>query len=290
MPRRSLIILLAFGTVLALIVGAVIRAAEGRTVTVAFLDVGQGDAILIRRGAHQVLIDGGRSGTVLLERLGREMPFWDRRLEAVVATHPDEDHIGGLPALALRYRVGAWIMTDALNTTEAFRALGDAVDAGGTRIEAYAGMKIDLGDGVVLETLYPATHVDPNLMQDTNATSVVTRLTVGGKKFLFTGDLPGVDEALLRPGPVTVLKAGHHGSASSTTDFLLEETRPREAVLSVGADNTYGHPAPGVLARLAAHEVFVRRTDRDGTIRYVCGLGEESCRVEWRGGLGTLRP
>lgn len=263
---------------------------ERAAVIVTFLDVGQGDAILIRKGSHQVLIDGGRSGTLLLERLGREMPFWDRRLEVVIATHPDEDHIGGLPALPERYRVGVWIMTEALNTTEAFHALGDAVDASGTRVEASAGTKVDLGDGAVLEVLYPLGPIDPGLMQDTNATSIVTRLSVGGRVFLFTGDLPGVDEALLRTGRVNVLKAGHHGSVSSTTEALLEESGPDEAVLSVGADNTYGHPAPAVLARLAAHGVVIRRTDRDGTIRYLCPVGDAPCRVEWRDGSAEVVP
>ena len=255
--------------------GAIANYALDTRVKVSFLDVGQGDAILISQGNNQVLVDGGRDGTLLLSRLGRALPFWDRTIETVIMTHPDDDHIGGLAALAGRYQVGQWLMTGAAADTEAWRRL-DALAV--PRVPAVVGTAIKLSDQTTMDILW--TYVDtPFDPQDTNRTSVVTRLSVAGHTFLLTGDLPAAEEWELYPGRAEVLKVGHHGSKYSTSDVFLSEVRPREAIISVGAGNRYGHPAPDILNRLDQHGIAVYRTDHDGTVTYRCPETADPCTV-----------
>lgn len=277
MGKRWLYWAVGGACVVALVFGGVVATYESDTrVRVSFLDVGQGDAILVSRGGEQLLIDGGRDGQLLLERLGRELPFWDRTIEAVVATHPDEDHVGGLTALAGRYRVGEWLLTGAEHDTAAWASVERAAD--GARVRAVKGTTVRLSDATRFEILYPfADTVFDD--QDTNAGSVVGRLSVGPKTFLLTGDLPMTHEPDVRPGYADVLKVGHHGSKYSTSDAWLDLVRPHDAILSVGADNRYGHPAAEVVARLTAHHTTVYRTDQQGTIIYRCEESSGACVV-----------
>lgn len=240
---------------------------------VIFLDVGQGDAILISQGSNQVLIDGGRSGKVLLERLSEYLPFWDRSLEAVVATHPDEDHIGGLVELVDTYHIGMFLDTRMKSDTETYRALQEAKQRNHLENrEVFAGLSIRFPLGGILETVFPHRSFADSDSKDTNATSIVMRLTtVSGKAFLFTGDLPSEEESSVDAGHIDVLKAGHHGSKYSSSDGFLERISPYDAVFSVGAKNRYGHPAPETLDRLRNHHVEnLFRTDTQGTIVYRC--------------------
>lgn len=245
-------------------------------VQVSFLDVGQGDAILVSRGSNQVLIDGGHDGQRVLERLGRALPFWDRTIETVIATHPDEDHVGGLVAVAGRYTVRQWIMTPVDHDTASWKFLEKAAE--GSRLDVVRGSRVVFSDASYLEVLYPFANTvfDP---RDTNDGSVVTKLHIGPHTFLLTGDLPVAREPDIRPGAADVLKVGHHGSKSSTGDVWLDEVRPHDAVISVGAGNRYGHPAPEVLQRLGMHQATVYRTDIRGTITYRCLEVEDLCEM-----------
>ena len=245
---------------------------------VVFLDVGQGDAILISQGSNQILIDGARRGKVLLEQLGRHMPFWDHSIEAVVATHPDEDHIGGLIDAVNMYHIGVFLDTKEKSDTAVYKALQEAKSARGVKdIETFTGLAVKLPDGGHIETLHPFVSFEKIQSRDTNATSVVMRLTTAsGETFLLTGDLPSEREALLDPGKIDVLKAGHHGSKNSSSNAFLDTISPRDAVLSVGAQNRYGHPAPEAIDRLRTHQANIFRTDTQGTIAYQCPIGQES--------------
>ncbi len=237
---------------------------------VSFLDVGQGDAILIQSPAgRQVLVDGGRYPNVLLAELGRQMPFWDRSLDVVVATHADDDHVGGLVEVVERYRVDH-LLTNGLEplSDPAFDALvWSARERGVTLTAAQAGQRIAIDEGVVLEVLHPS----PGFWADSpNEMSVVLRLDYGNLSVLLTGDSESAAEAALLAGASNlgsvVLKAGHHGANSSSGEAFLDAVRPMVVVVSAGRDNTYGHPHPAVLERFAASGARVLRTDQQGTL------------------------
>ena len=239
---------------------------------VAFLDVGQGDAIFIQSPAgRQILIDGGYYPSVLNDELGRQMPFWDREIDLVVATHPDADHVSGLEGVFGRYRVGM-LLTEGtgLGESAVFDAVLQAAERRGTPVHrAVAGEVIDLGDGARLEVLHPAY----TLMEDRNANSVSLRLVHGEFTLLLTGDAEENAERLMldngRSLQAIVFKAGHHGSRSSSTMPFLQAVRPQFIVVSAGKDNRFGHPHPEVLERAQAIGAVVLRTDELGTIELV---------------------
>jgi competence protein ComEC len=244
---------------------------------VIFLDVGQGDAILISQGSNQMLIDGGRSGKILLERLSEYMPFWDHSLEVVVATHPDEDHIGGLVDAVNAYTVGVFLDTKVKSDTMVYKALQEAKSTHQVKnVETFSGLSVKFPDGGIIETLHPFESLANYQSKDTNVTSIVMKLTTtSGKTFLFTGDVPNDQEALLNVGKIDVLKAGHHGSKYASSSEFLEKLSPYDAILSVGANNRYGHPAPETLDRLRNHHVHIFRTDTQGSILYRCPVEKE---------------
>ncbi len=245
---------------------------------VVFLNVGQGDAILIMQGSHQILIDGGRSGKELLARLGRHVPFWDRQIEVVIATHPDADHIGGFPALLRTYRVNQVLTTGAESETETSRLFEEAVrtHTGAAPQRIFRGAELLLSRGGTLTVEYPLAPLTGVVTDgDTNEGSVVARFVYGETSFLLTGDLPREEVFLPNEEPATILKAAHHGSRYSTSEVFLERIRPKEVVISVG-ENRYGHPAPDVLERVEKMGARIRRTDTEGDIRYRC-VEERAC-------------
>ncbi len=236
---------------------------------VVFLSVGQGDAILISQGMNQVVIDGGRDGRLLLSRLGRHVPFYDRTIETLIPTHPDADHIGGLSALLERYRVETVFDTGArTDTKSAFLFYRDLEREGTRTVPALRGTSLTLPRDGKLSVLYPYAPLLADV-SETNEGSIVARFEFGETSFLFTGDLPDEEHFISDLAPVDVLKVAHHGSQFSTSDAFLDLVRPSEAVISVG-ENRYGHPHASVLERLAAHRVAISRTDTEGDIVYAC--------------------
>jgi competence protein ComEC len=238
---------------------------------VAFLDVGQGDAILITLpDGRQLLIDGGPSPTDLNWRLGQEMPFWDRTLEMVINTHPDADHLGGLVSLPERFTL-AQILVPAVETeTQLFETWqAELSEAQLSPQVGQAGLRLALDTTIVVTLLSPA----PNLVDAApNNHSLVLHLQYGDVSFLFPGDIEApVEQALVQRGlpSATVLKSPHHGSKTSSDDAFLAAVDPQVVVISVGEDNRFGHPAPEVLERYAAHGLPVLRTDRHGTIEFI---------------------
>jgi competence protein ComEC len=236
---------------------------------VIFLNVGQGDAILISQGSNQLLIDGGRSGKDLLARVGRRVPFWDRTIETVIATHPDGDHIGGFGALLSAYDVQTFLYTGAEGDTEVSRSLQQAlVEKQVDTLKIFRGGSVKFPSGGELFVEYPLSPL-PSDMKDTNAGSIVGRFTFGTTEMLLTGDLANEETVLPDIRPAEILKAAHHGSKYSTSAAFLDKVKPREVVVSVGK-NSYGHPSPEVLARLAERGISIQRTDLKGDIRYRC--------------------
>lgn len=249
-----------------------------KSLSVNFLDVGQGDAILISEGSNQILIDGGPSGQRLMEKLGKYIPFWDRKIEIVIETHPDQDHIAGLINVAQNYQIGEFIESQAENDTEVYKKLKDIISAKNIpAINAAAGMEIKLADDVPLKII----SAEAGTAKDTNPASVVAKLTYGQNTFLFTGDLPSEEEIKLVNAKAylkaDVLKVGHHGSKYSTSQEFLSDVSPRDAVISVAKNNKYGHPAPEILERLNQAKINILRIDEMGDIKYDCKKIEERC-------------
>jgi len=240
---------------------------------VIFLNVGQGDAILLSQGSTQVIIDGGKSGKELLSRVGRHIPFWDRHIELVVATHPDADHIGGFPSLLRSYAVERVLTSGATSDTEISKIFEKAIgENGAEKSEIFRGTSMEFPFGGKLIIEYPYTSIREK-GGDTNASSIVARFMYGETSFLLTGDLPREETVLPEEQEVTILKAAHHGSKYSTSQEFLNAIRPKEAIISVGK-NSYGHPDSGVLERLKKMGTVIRRTDTDGDIRYLCSGGQ----------------
>jgi len=237
--------------------------------TVAFLDVGQGDAVFIEApNGNQMLIDGGRNRSVLRE-LSRVMSFYDRSIDVVLATHPDEDHVGGLPDVLKRFNVEFFFEPGVIHDTNTYKELLRIVSVKDIKhILARRGMKIDLGDGVVVDILFPDRDVS-NI--ESNAGSVVLRIRYGETEVMLTGDSPqaiekylvSLDGARLQSD---VLKVGHHGSKTSSADIFLAAVLPSFAVVSAGRDNRYGHPHTEVLEALTEVNARVLSTYKDETI------------------------
>ena len=236
-----------------------------------FLDVGQGDSILIATpsGRH-VLIDGGPDGDRVSRNLADLLPGRDRGLDLVVMTHLDSDHSGGLLEVLDRYSVGAVLSgpttADGPMAVEWEQRL---LKHGISEVAVSAGYVIDLGDGVGLMVLNPRPGL---LFEDENNNSVAMRLTYGEVSFLLAADMEReAEDRLVESGEElasTVLKVGHHGSRTSTSAKFLGAVNPSVAIASAGVDNPYGHPAPEVMERLeaAVGNGNVYRTDLHGSI------------------------
>ena len=239
-----------------------------------FLDIGQGDSILVvTPSGRQALIDGGPDGDIVSQALADTLPGGDRSLDLVVMTHLDSDHSNGLLDVLVRYTVGAVLSGPQPPDGEMGAQWEERLQRHGiTPVEVHAGYTIHLDDGVELRVLNP---MQDRLFKDPNNDSIVIRLTYGDVSFLLAADIEGeAEERLVNGGAElsgTVLKVAHHGGKSSTTPGFLSAVTPAVAVVSAGLDNSYGHPAPAVIERLeaAAGAENVYRTDRDGSIEVV---------------------
>lgn len=236
------------------------------------LDVGQGDAILIQtpRG-DDVLIDGGPDDQVV-ERLAASLPAADRGIELVILTHPDLDHVGGLGAVAAHYHIDRVLETEVRSFSTGDRAWEQEIsEQHSERLTARAGMVLHL-DQVAFEVLWPQSAQDLKTKKR-NDTSVVIRVTYGKTSFLFTGDMTSyVEERLNHSGTLTdvdVLKVPHHGSITSSSEEFLDAVKPEITLISVGKNNTYGHPHPVVVRRLKQRGMKVLRTDEVGDVTII---------------------
>lgn len=250
--------------------GAVLDSEVGDgLLTVAFLDVGQGDAIYIETpDGVQVLIDGGPDASVLRE-LSKVMSFWDRSINVIVATHADKDHIGGLVDVLTRYEVGQIIRTENDSDTAVSSAFVfmSAEEKSALHL-ARAGDSIALGASTTLQIFSPGS--DPTEWES-NTSSIVAQLKYGEIEFMLTGDAPvGIEDYLADTYGTAleseVLKLGHHGSKTSTAENFLEVVSPQYAVVSASVDNRYGHPHAEVIDRVESKGVEVLRTAELGTI------------------------
>ena len=236
-------------------------------VTIKFIDVGQGEAILIALPEKTMLIDAGPTGSApkiaqVLQELGRN------KIDYLVATHPDEDHIGGMADVISNTQIGTIYAPNKTNNTATYRKFLTAIQNKNLQITlAEAGTIIDQTDDYKLEILWPKKDAN---FPETNDYSIIIKLTVGNKTFLFTGDAPTNAILNSNPGHIDVLKLSHHGSRTGTTEVLIHKLSPTYAVLSYAVDNSYGHPMQSVLNALHKHSVEVWGTGANGTITITC--------------------
>ena len=236
-------------------------------VTIKFIDVGQGESILIALPEKTMLIDAGPTGSApkiaqVLQELGRN------KIDYLVATHPDEDHIGGMADVISNTQIGTIYAPNKTNNTATYRKFLTAIQNNNLQITlAEAGTIIDQTDSYKLEILWPKKDAN---FPDTNDYSIIIKLTVGAKTFLFTGDAPTNAILNSNPGHIDVLKLSHHGSRTGTTEQLVRKLSPTYAVLSYAVDNSYGHPMQSVLNALHKYSVEVWGTGANGTITITC--------------------
>ncbi|MEO8509695.1 MAG: ComEC/Rec2 family competence protein [Chloroflexota bacterium] len=257
----------------ALLLVALLGRPDGRLHLVA-LDIGQGDAILVTApSGARMLVDGGPDPDLTLRRLGDVMPFWDRRIDVVLLTHPHEDHVAGLIEVLRRFEVRRILEPGRTYENPSYARFLDlaAAEPGAATAQPRAGQALLLDSSTTIGMLYPtvADAAAPLLEDDINNGSIVVALRCGGFSALLAGDAEAPVEALLveRGLPrVDVLKVGHHGSESSSSLPFLAATHPRIGLISAGAGNEYGHPRQATLDALSAAGVSVFRTDTDGTI------------------------
>lgn len=265
----GLVMLFLFSVISA---SGIVREKESGILKVIFFDVGQGDSTFIESpSGTQVLVDGGK-GSAVLAPLQSVMGYFDRDIDMVVATHPDMDHIGGLAEVFARYEVRTILITENTSDTPAFATFLDAAkNEGATILYARRGQVYDLGRGdagsTTLSILFPDR--DPSGME-TNTASIVSRLVYGESEYLLTGDSPEeIEEYLVGIGTTLqsdVLKAGHHGSRTSTGKIYVEAVQPAYAIYSTGKNNSYGHPHQEVVERLTALGVIQKNTADVGSI------------------------
>lgn len=242
-----------------------------------FFDVGQGDAIFIESpGGHQILIDGGPSSSIV-EKLGQEIPFWDRTIDLIILTHPDYDHLRGLIDVLQRYEVENILWTGIVKQTKIFEKWLQAIEREGAEIFiAQRGQRLKAGR-VQLYILHPLESRQGELITGAaNDTSIVAKLLFGENSFLFPGDITNKAEGkLIGLNSLSdsfrlasqFLKVAHHGSKTSSSEEFLQAVGPQVAVVSCGRDNPYGHPHADVLARLQKFAIRVLRTDQQGNIK-----------------------
>ncbi len=262
------------------------------------LDIGQGDAVLVRTPTGgTMLVDGGPDPELTLRRLGETLPFHDRDIDVLLLSHPHQDHVAGLIDALARFRVRLVVHAGIPYANLAYdRLLADARREPGASVAfARAGQVLALDPATSVEIIYPseADAASPLPDGDINNGSVVAVVRHGRFAALLTGDAEEPVERLLvgrgRVPRVDLLKVGHHGSTSSTTGPLLDAARPGVAVISAGVDNEHGHPAPEVIAALQARPgVAIFRTDLHGTVEVISdGLRYA---VRTRAGTSSWRP
>jgi competence protein ComEC len=247
--------------------------APSKILKIAFLDIGQGDSIYIEApNGNQVVVDGG-PGPVELSALGAVMPWNDHSINALVVTNPDKDHFAGFIDVLNRYTIGEVFEPGTFNKSDTYKALEDAIKEKNVKeVLGYRGMTLllDSKNNVSLQILFPDRDVSK---ETSNDGSIVMKLVYGKRVFMLMGDATAKVEHHLAADlkddlHADVLKLGHHGSKTSSSEELLEAVHPAYAIVSAGLNNKYGHPHKEVTDRLTALHIPYLITFKEGTITF----------------------
>ena len=216
-----------------------------------------------------MLIDGGPDASVL-EKLGRVMNFYDRYIDIILLTHPEQDHMNGLIEVLRRYNVGEIVFTGIIRDTAQYQEFINLIKNKNIPVKiAYQGEIIDFGDGINLNILYPFENLENKKLSDSNNSSIVSRLVYKKFELLLTGDIEkSVENKLIKEKvnlTADVIKIAHHGSKTSTSEAFLKAVNAIMAIIEVGKDNKYGHPHQEVLDRLK--NLIVLQTGTEGNIQ-----------------------
>lgn len=253
---------------------AIVQKPDGN-LHVYFLDIGQGDSIYVRTmNNYDILVDGGPDSKVLSE-LGEVMPFWDHKINLVIITHSDLDHIGGMVEILDRYQVDKVIMTDVSDNTQRFEELQNIIREKNIPVQiAKGGEELSVSDKCKIKIFWPRDSYKDAEVKNNNNTSIVNSLICDDVTFLFTGDA----EELVQQQMVElyenelksdVLKISHHGSRNASDLSLLQLVNPELAIISAGKNNRYNHPHKEVLDKLNKLAIKYLRTDELDRIEVV---------------------
>jgi len=266
--KKVIIAILIFANIISWSI--VFDSEKPRNLETCFFDVGQGDSILIKTPYNQqILIDGGPSSVA--KKLSSKMSLMDKTIDLVVLTHPHSDHLYGLLEVFDKFQIKNLLWTGQEYEGKAFDKLKNLIEKEGANVFiAKKGLKISFDENGFLEVLHPLTSLENSLVDSATAnnSSIVLMLNHFGDKILFTGDISSKQElSILKDNQdvsADILKVSHHGSKSATSDYFLQSVSPALAVISVGENNYYGHPAPETLNKLK--DIKVARTDKNGDI------------------------
>lgn len=275
--NKNTVIIILLGVILLLAINSFIEASDSK-LHVSFLDVGQGDSIYIRGPGHgNILIDGG-PGKEVLRSLASQETFDGGVLDYVIATHSDSDHVAGLLEVCRKYKIRTLLHNSFDLNKDYMQSLLKCIDdQAGSKVMVGSGDGLDLGGGAVLSFLSPSIDdIGSVSILDNNSSSIVSMLSYGSHKFLLMADSPRSVERDISlryrseiEKQVTVLKAGHHGSDTSSSEEFIKLIRPTYTIISAGNDNKYGHPMKSVIDILRQYSEYIITTQVSGSINFI---------------------
>ncbi len=278
-PRAKKFVLLIFGllAVVLILLGILLsQESQGKIegvkgLEIYYFDVGQGDSIFIKTPYGQkILIDGGPDNTVI-RRLSEVLPFYDKSIDIMISTHPHADHVTGLVEVLKRYKVGKVYYTGVLHTSADYLRWLELINEKDIEMQIVKdAFDLELGPDLKLEFLYPLSDLTNQKVENLNNVSIINRLVYKNKSFLFTGDAEKeVEEELLQENfnlQADILKAGHHGSKTASSEEFLQAVDPEITVIQCGKDNDFGHPHLRTIRNLEKLGIEIRRNDLESTI------------------------
>lgn len=238
-----------------------------------FLDVGQGDSILIKTAFGQnILIDGGPDKTIL-RRLSENLPWWDRQIDLMILTHPHEDHLVGINEVMNRYVIKKIIYNGAIDSNPSYVSFIQKIREKNIPTYIAETENIGLGEDSRLKILYPVESLAGQALSNQNNGSIAIKLEYQDNEWLFMGDAENEAEyKMIKQAEnlsADLIKIGHHGSDTATSEDFLKKVKPELAIIQVGANNDFRHPSPRTIKKLLRQGVRIYRTDLDGTIRSI---------------------